>query len=229
MAPDTARGAPARTRTVSQVGPGAAGAAAAGLAVAAVLLLLVQTGWGPLRRLDDGTLSLLHEAALASAALVLVADGVSLLGSTAAYVVVLGALVAWLWRRGDRREAVFVGGAVVGGRLLNALAKGAVDRPRPELADPVGDAASSAFPSGHAQGVVVAAGVLVALGLRRRAVLVALAGWVLLVGAARVVLGVHAPSDVVAGWGLGLAWVTACTAVLAPSRVLAGAGRGAGT
>ena len=188
-----------------------------GLAVLLVLLLLVEAAWAPLARLDERVLAGLHEAALASPALVLVADVVSVLGSTGAYAVVLGALAVALWRRGRARDAVFVVVAVAGGRLLNAGAKALVDRPRPDLPDPVGQASSSAFPSGHAQGVVVAAGVLVALGVRRRAVLVGLAGWVLVMGLARVVLGVHAPSDVVAGWGLGLAWVTAVAATLLPA------------
>src|SRR3546814_13975504 len=72
---------------------------------------------------------------------------------------------------------------------------------------------ASSFPSGHAMtaGVVylTLAAVLIRVETRRRlkAYLLSLAVLVTVaVGASRVYLGVHWPSDVVAGWAAGAAW-----------------------
>jgi undecaprenyl-diphosphatase len=74
-------------------------------------------------------------------------------------------------------------------------------------------ATSSSFPSGHATLSAVA---YLTLGLflarvtdRRRGKVIIISGAVfitMLVGASRVYLGVHWPSDVLAGWCIGAAW-----------------------
>jgi len=99
---------------------------------------------------------------------------------------------------------------------LTPLAKLAVDRPRPPLELREVVERSSAYPSGHA--LQSAAGWL-ALGLLlrhvdgRRRWLALAAALTLAVGATRVVLGVHSPSDVLGGWAVG-----AALAVLALGR-----------
>jgi membrane-associated phospholipid phosphatase len=77
---------------------------------------------------------------------------------------------------------------------------------------------SFSFPSGHALGSIVGVGALLLAGLpwlsrawRRPTIAVGIA-IVLLVGYARVGLGVHYVSDVVGGWILGAAWLAAMTA-----------------
>src|SRR3546814_11966667 len=95
---------------------------------------------------------------------------------------------------------------------------------------------SSSFPSGHAMtaGVVylTLAAVLIRVETRRRlkAYLLSLAVLVTVaVGASRVYLGVHWPSDVVAGWAAGAAWAMLWwgIALWMPRRGRVGIGRGA--
>ncbi|MBX6389993.1 MAG: phosphatase PAP2 family protein, partial [Frankia sp.] len=103
------------------------------------------------------------------------------------------------------------------------LVKLAVGRDRPADVEPLGSAFGFAYPSGHALGVLVAAGAgaLVVRGWTGRA-----PGWrywlpagaaVGLCGLSRIALGVHYPSDVVGGYLLGGAWVLGVT--LAASRL----------
>ncbi|MFY1621060.1 phosphatase PAP2 family protein, partial [Micromonospora sp. WMMD736] len=104
---------------------------------------------------------------------------------------------------------------------LTELAKYLADRPRPATA--FVDAASTAFPSGHALGVLVAVLALLTVAwptLRRplRTWLVVLGAVVVIaIGVGRVVLNVHHPSDVLAGWALGYAYFAACVLLIRPS------------
>jgi membrane-associated phospholipid phosphatase len=69
------------------------------------------------------------------------------------------------------------------------------------------------FPSGHAVGsmALVASVVVVLKPTRwRGAAVVACLAFTFVVGASRVWLGFHHPSDVIGGWSLGLAWVITC-------------------
>ena len=119
----------------------------------------------------------------------------------------------------DRRLAamVFVLGAVSSGWALSFALKAAFERPRPELVPHLMRVYFSSFPSGHSMMSAVVYGTLGALlsslVTRRRlkfyflGLAATLAG---LVGASRVYLGVHYPTDVLAGWSAGLAWSTLC-------------------
>jgi undecaprenyl-diphosphatase len=146
----------------------------------------------------------------------LVADAardVTALGGTAVLVLVVAFTAAYLLVDGRRRDACAVVVAAGGGGLLVAVLKVAFDRPRPSAVPHLVVVHSGSFPSGHAMlaAVVYATlGALLARFARRRttqllpigaAVVVAL-----LVGASRVVLGVHHPTDVLAGWAAGTAW-----------------------
>ena len=117
---------------------------------------------------------------------------------------------AWLaWRRAWRA----LGAGALAMALTAAfvpLAKTALGRARP-VADLYAGADAFAFPSGHATGTAVLAGllaVLLARGLRWRAgaaVAGALGALALAVALSRVVLGAHWPSDVAAGLAFGAA------------------------
>lgn len=108
--------------------------------------------------------------------------------------------------------------AVAGGTTLSSMLKWGLDRPRPDLVPHLVEALSPSFPSGHAMlstVVYLTLGALLARfefrrGATRIYVVLCAIGLALLIGASRVYLGVHWPSDVLAGWCLGGAWAIAC-------------------
>lgn len=188
----------------------------------AVLWFGFAHGWGWVAGADDHALRLTYGFGIHRPAWIEFWNAISaLLGPTALRVLaVVAVIVAWLKRR--RRTAVFLTLTVLAMGPVTAAAKALADRPRPETA--LTAAASSSFPSGHALGIMV--GVLAFLTVllpllpaqaRQWAVLGG-AGAVLLVGAARVVLNVHHPSDVLAGWALGYLWFLVCVTVAPPDR-----------
>jgi len=83
-------------------------------------------------------------------------------------------------------------------------------------------AAGESFPSGHALGLMVCVPALVIVALpwvrgTWRTWLAALGVVVVVaIGAGRVVLNVHHPSDVIAGWALGYAYLVACLLLVPP-------------
>ncbi|TWS98490.1 phosphatase PAP2 family protein [Reyranella sp. CPCC 100927] len=107
--------------------------------------------------------------------------------------------------------------SLAGGAALNNALKYWFDRPRPDLVAHLVDVHTLSFPSGHAMLSAITYLTLGALIARvqpnRRLKAYVLAVGVvltLLVGASRVYLGVHWPTDVLAGWSLGAAWAIAC-------------------
>lgn len=110
--------------------------------------------------------------------------------------------------------------AIGGGILASTLLKSFFDRARPDLVPHGQIIYTSSFPSGHS---MMSAVVFLTLGailagahrdLRLRAYLLGVAVLLaLLVGASRVYLGVHWPTDVLAGWTAGAAWALLCWAI----------------
>ena len=121
---------------------------------------------------------------------------------------ILLVLVLALKRR--PREGLFAGIALAGSGLLNVAAKHYFGRARPSLWESMSPETTYSFPSGHAMGSMTLAAVLVLLAWPTRWrwwVLGLMVPFVLMVGASRVYLGVHYPSDILAGWAAALAWV----------------------
>ncbi len=123
-----------------------------------------------------------------------------------------GTLVClWAWLAKDlRNRALWAFSTLMVGWFAGYASKLLVQRARPVVDDPVSHASGYSFPSGHATNVTVFATVMVFLlwpllsqTLRRVAVGVAVF-FVALVGADRMFLGAHFPSDVLAGILLGL-------------------------
>jgi undecaprenyl-diphosphatase len=113
--------------------------------------------------------------------------------------------------------ALFVFVSVAGGQLLSSVLKLGVDRPRPELVSHLADVHTLSFPSGHAMMSAVTyltLGALLARIMPNTALRIYVLGVAILatflVGASRVYLGVHWPSDVLAGWCAGAAWAMLC-------------------
>jgi undecaprenyl-diphosphatase len=136
--------------------------------------------------------------------------GFAVVGSLSAAAIVYLVLIG---KRGTALMAcVAVGGALAASLVL----KDFFDRPRPELVPHGSYVYTRSFPSGHSMlstAVYLTLGAILAQVQRRRLLklyLVVLAlGTAALVGASRVYLGVHWPSDVVAGWAAGSVWALA--------------------
>jgi len=103
---------------------------------------------------------------------------------------------------------------------LNRLLKDVFDRPRPSYAGTTVTAGDWSFPSGHASGAAVLAGVLLVLlwphtaARWRSALAVAATLSAVTIGWTRLALGVHYLSDVVAGLALGAAVVLIAAVLL---------------
>ncbi len=107
--------------------------------------------------------------------------------------------------------------AVGGGMLLTNVLKGYFDRDRPAVVPHLVDTLLKSYPSGHSMMssvVYLTLAVLLARAMERRRVKIYCVSVALflsfVVGASRVYLGVHYPTDVVAGWAGGVAWALLC-------------------
>ena len=139
------------------------------------------------------------------------------LGSFSVLTIVTLSAVGYLLFDGKRGAAAFVLFAILGGAVLSELLKHIFARPRPELVAHLVDVHTASFPSGHAMSSAVTfltlGALLTRIQSRRRLkiYLLSLAIFLtLLVGASRVYLGVHWPTDVLAGWCAGAAWAMGC-------------------
>jgi undecaprenyl-diphosphatase len=184
-----------------------------------LLLLFVQTHWGPLLEVDDSARDGLHGYALAHPLFVTLMRLASDSGSATAWQVVTVLLAGFLlWRR-RVRLALFVVVTIAGSSLVNSLVKASVNRARPVVDHPLLHEPGQSFPSGHAQAAAAGYAVLLVLVLphlnrvgRRVAGTVAVL-MVAAIGFSRVALAAHYVSDVVAAYLLGLAWVAVMAAV----------------
>ena len=128
------------------------------------------------------------------------------------WLMLVGTLVClWAWLAKDlRNRALWAFATLMVGWFVGYASKLLVQRARPVVADPVSHAPGYSFPSGHALNITVFATVMVFVLwplMSRTGRKVAVAGataLVLLVGADRMFLGAHFPSDVLAGVLLGL-------------------------
>jgi undecaprenyl-diphosphatase len=107
-------------------------------------------------------------------------------------------------------SALFLLLITLSGRFFIELLKVQTDRLRPEEHLQLVEVQSLSFPSAHAANstmVYFSLALLLTSSFPRRAFALWAAAWLaLLIGASRVVLGVHWPSDVIAGWAFGLFW-----------------------
>jgi len=135
------------------------------------------------------------------------------LGSIVVLVLVVLIVMGLFAAQRRRLEAVLLFAACGSGLLLVDILKGVFGRERPPIAMHAVEVGNSSFPSGHAMLsaiVYLSLATLVAhFAARRREGAYALSVGLfvtLIVGASRVYLGVHWPTDVMAGWALGAAW-----------------------
>jgi undecaprenyl-diphosphatase len=172
----------------------------------AVWLTMLLTGGGPLDRTVYEALYSGHRPALLLIARLLTAlgDPTVLIGA--------GVIAAvWLWVTGHRHLPWVLTAIILLGRALSEAQKYWIARARPQLEPHLVVVKTSSFPSGHATSSMIfytTLALILTMGTRWRGP--AVAGAILLsllIGASRVMLGVHWPSDVIGGWSFGLLWV----------------------
>ena len=119
----------------------------------------------------------------------------------------------YLILRNLKGHAFYLLATVITGTALSNLLKIGFDRPRPDLVPHGSMTFTNAFPSGHSFMATVVyltlAVILSQAEKSRSAKIYILSLGVLIsviVGASRVYLGVHWPSDVLAGWVIGAGW-----------------------
>ncbi len=121
---------------------------------------------------------------------------------------------AILWRHGPHRDAALLLLGMAGGGLLESTIKLHYRRIRPDVPWAFVHERSFSFPSGHSVLAAVLYGLLAYLtlkrchtALQRAAVLLACVSLILAIGASRIYLGAHFPSDVLAGYFVGATWL----------------------
>lgn len=177
------------------------------------LAVLVARDWAPVVGFDTGVLESVRRWALQNDWAVQVSLWLSDLGSlrVATWIAVAGVLLL-LWRK-RYWAALTLGLLAALAPLVTNLIKPLVARERPIWDVPLASESTFAYPSGHATAgiaVILAVGVAIGSLLRNRV----LAAFVVLtfgivgvcIGLARIVLGVHYPSDVVGGWCVAIAF-----------------------
>ena len=191
-----------------------------GGAVLAALALLTRSNPTTLR-IDRGVANWAgtHATDVSTAVL----KGVTQLGSSLVVITlsVLLVVVVAATTHASRRRTVIMAAAylttvVAGQNLISNVVKYAVDRARPNF-HPLAGFSGPSFPSGHtcaAFACYCAFAVVLGRGrgpLRQRQLLAAALGIGAMVGATRVLLGVHWLTDVLGGAALGLAWFSLAT------------------
>jgi undecaprenyl-diphosphatase len=142
---------------------------------------------------------------------------ITALGSATVLGLTVIAVAGFLVLQGMWRTGLFVAIASGGALVVNAGLKELFNRPRPDVVPHLREVMTMSFPSGHALTSAVVYLTLGALSMRiaeRRltkfycmAMAMLVTG---LVGASRVYLGVHYPTDVIAGWLIGFSWALLC-------------------
>ena len=193
-------------------------------------LLLQVTSKGPLTEMDSRVAESLYERVRDSDLLVTVAKMLSFIGSPLWFYATIGAAVLFFLLRGQTRTAVFLAVTNLLGGAIDTVVKVLVDRPRPELVDPIVHAFGKSFPSGHTMASTVGYGSLLLAFMplvSRRFRVPLITGYLVLVAliaGSRLALGVHFVSDVIGGFVLGLAWLAMATAAFSIWRIERGKG-----
>lgn len=179
---------------------------AALVALACIWLVMLLRGGGPLD-------SALYQAMYVGGnpALVAIARALTALGEPTILIAAGAAVFLWLWYAGRARLGLILFLIAMTGRGISELQKYWIARPRPDLDPHLVVVQTSSFPSGHANSSMIfytTMALALAVGTRwYRAAVIGAVILSLLIGASRVMLGVHWPSDVIGGWSLGLLWV----------------------
>jgi membrane-associated phospholipid phosphatase len=181
------------------------------LAFSVLALIAARAGVGRLGRADRAVIGKLHDGRRLPA--VRAARAVSTLAEPRFVALPLAAATATALRRAGWRRAWVPCLTVAGGSAVRRLLSRAIARPRPPAAMWLTEPEGFSLPSKHTSLATLTAGACIgAVGGpgRHGAPLLAAAA----VGASRVYLGVHWPTDVLAGWIFAEAWLQLAEAVI---------------
>ena len=178
-------------------------AAVVGFSILCILAAMIDPfpgDMGALERFQDQRNAVLDAAAVVA----------SSLADPLVAAVMVAALVLAFWAFGRRLDAVTLALVAVP-QGISFVMKALVDRPRPDLSILTFPPTNPGFPSGHSVHALVLfvlliylAGQLVETRWLRWTVQTILGLAILVVGASRVYLGIHWPSDVLGGYLLGM-------------------------
>ena len=192
------------------------------LAMFGFVKIAEELGEGELTGLDGWLLRLLRvpgqpHIPIGPAWLIEAAQDITVLGGRTMLVAVTVFSAGYLALERKYGAMWLVGVAVSGGGVISMVMKQLFNRGRPDIVPHLIAVTSPSFPSGHSMlGAIMylTLGALLARFATRRRTKVYLLTVALLaafvIGASRVYLGVHYPSDVLAGWCAGLIWALAC-------------------
>jgi undecaprenyl-diphosphatase len=142
---------------------------------------------------------------------------ITALGSVTVLGLTVAAVAGFLVLQGMWRTGLFVTLAAGGALVVNDSLKQFFQRPRPDVVPHLREVMTMSFPSGHALASAVVyltlGALLMRVAERRLTKFYCMATAMLvtaLVGASRVYLGVHYPTDVIEGWLIGLSWALLC-------------------
>jgi membrane-associated phospholipid phosphatase len=202
-------------------------------AFAALALVAVRARGGPLGRIDRKLPAVLQDRR--SPAGVTAARAVSSLAEPEFVTAVLAARVLIAWRRHTWRAAFAPCLVVPAGAMARRCLSRVIRRPRPPESGWLAEPEGFSLPSKHTTLAALTAGALVSARGGSRAGQAAPLLTAAAVGASRVYLGVHWPTDVLAGWLFAEGWLRlarGAPGLAAPVtghlRVAAGAGSPAG-
>ena len=139
---------------------------------------------------------------------------ITFFGSSLAITSLTILLIVILTVRNEWRTALYFAVVMVGTSVIDLGLKWAIHRARPTEVFPHTMPSSYSFPSGHAMFsfafyITLALIVVPRVNRSNRAVVLALAiTLIVLVGASRILLGVHYPLDVIAGYDAAALWLT---------------------
>jgi undecaprenyl-diphosphatase len=193
----------------------------AALALACIILFIVTASMalgGSAQAFDEAFVRSLRSAAdpatpIGPGWLTPLAHGATELGGTPFLTLLTVILAGWFAARRQWTFLAILLAAVLGETLLSQAMKAIFDRPRPDIVPHLVHVSSKSFPSGHASSGATTYLTIAALiaaqiqGRTSRALVFVAAGAVAFaIGASRIYLGVHYPTDIVGGWSLGAAW-----------------------
>jgi len=141
---------------------------------------------------------------------------ISLFGGTLLFIWSFIVGLIFVWRRQWLGLIIWTI-TIAGGEILNSLLKVFFARPRPTFATPLVIERFYSFPSGHAMMSFIAYGMLAYIicvllknNAQRLLVILATGFIIVIIGVARIALGVHYFSDVVAGYTVATLWLVTC-------------------